>query len=504
MPIDVVILPQGSGQPLAHWQESDQHREGKYEFREDEWRKHVLQRARRALNGNWSPTEVFLCLRGDHLVGRYDEHFIKELLKMARRYCWGENVYLVINWRISIHRRQPIWRESLFKWIETAIKHGVTDIIEEQIAPDPFTDAEGNALSHGAILSQQRHRTLPLVARQGDWRCVLPDSMNQENLPTLLDPFVLYGEWRDGMNLIAVMDHGDSVVQSGLVRRWLNKYRRAPMVVTISGYGTTPSRKLQERCNTETLKLIEARGAFELRTLLLRHNQSYQPYGLSKLTKIETFRVEKVMVNKNNRLFKINQTTNYPSLLLTNSFDPDGNIKEINNCLEASLDAGLITQCLPPHTVYRAHPGLRIGALPNVLKSVAPQPGPPLTAWVFLGHGGGERGLKSGPPDSWRKPEYWLAKFKDYGHSLSLAFFAACRSTETARLFAQAGVGVAIGFEKNVTPEACRLLATEVVRAALYTGGDQQKILAAFHAGCRQLSSNDLSYTKPRAYYAVG
>lgn len=505
MPVDIVILPQGSGLPLVDpWRESDRLEGGKYKFREDLWRNHTLQYARRALSYNCSPTEVFLCLRGDHLAERYDEHFIKALLELARKHCWGDNIYLAINWRISSHRQQSLKRQSLFEWIKTAIKCGATDVIEEDIAPNQFRESDGYALSHGARLSRQRHSTLPLVTQQGEWKCALPNSTSQENLPILLDPFVQSGEWREGTNLITVVDQGDSVMQSGLVRESLRKYRRASQVVAVSGYGLAPSQKLQERCSAETLKLIEARGAFELRTLLLRHNQSYQMYELSKLTKIEMLRVEKVKIDKNNRLFDVNQRTNYPSLLLTNSFDPDGSIKEVNNCLEASLDAGLITQCLPPHTAYHAYPGLRIGRLPNVLKSVAPQSGPPLTAWVFLGHGGGERGLKSGPPDSWGKPEYWLAKFNHYGHSLSLAFFAACRSAETARLFAQAGVGVAIGFEKDVTPEACQLLAKEVVRAALYTNGDQQKILAAFHAGCRQLSSNDLSHTKPKAYYAVG
>lgn len=501
MPVDVVILPQGSGQPLAApWRESDRLEDGRFKFQEERWRDFARQRARWALSGELLSAEIFLCLRGNHLAGRYDEHFIKALLEMARRHCWGDDIYLAVNWRNSIHRKQPIWRESLFKWFDAAIEHGATDVIEEQIAADGFSETDGDALSHGAKLSRRRHRALPLVAAQGEWKLVLPNTLSQENLQALLGSFVHYGaEWREGTKLIAVVDQGDPAVQSGLVRMWLSRYRRAPIVVALSGYGVTPSRKLEERCRAEDLELIEARGAFELRALLLRHNQSLQWRESSHGGKVEM-----VKVDGDNRVFAAHRQPGTPNLLLTSSFDPDGDGDEISHCLEASRDAGLITRQLPPRTIYLAHPGIRSGKLPEVLKFAAAPSGPPLTAWVFIGHGEGRRGLKSGRPDGLEKPERWLNRFKGYGRSLPLVIFAACRSSVTAQHFARAGAGVAIGFEKDVPPKACQLLAAEVVRAALCAGGDQQAILAAFRAGCQQLSSHNLDYANPTAYYGVG
>lgn len=69
-----------------------------------------------------------------------------------------------------------------------------------------------------------------------------------------------------------------------------------------------------------------------------------------------------------------------------------------------------------------------------------------------------------------------------------------------ARRFAQAGVGVAIGFEQPVPGDACRLLTAKIINVALRSGGERKAILQAFHAGCAELEINGYSDLAPVAF----
>ena len=90
MPVDVIILPRGSTFPLDWWSEGEVPDEsGGYKFDMDKWRGLPLLLAHRALNDDWSQPEVFLCLRGDHLRGRYEAHYFKALVETAKEHCWG-------------------------------------------------------------------------------------------------------------------------------------------------------------------------------------------------------------------------------------------------------------------------------------------------------------------------------------------------------------------------------------------------------------------------------
>jgi len=91
---------------------------------------------------------------------------------------------------------------------------------------------------------------------------------------------------------------------------------------------------------------------------------------------------------------------------------------------------------------------------------------------VHFGHGQGEQGLQEALSGLFEPPERWLACFAAYGRSLALAFFSSCQSAPVARRFASAGAGVAIGFEQEVPPAACQILATIVVGTALLILGE--------------------------------
>jgi hypothetical protein len=64
-------------------------------------------------------------------------------------------------------------------------------------------------------------------------------------------------------------------------------------------------------------------------------------------------------------------------------------------------------------------------------------------------------------------------------------------------------VGVAVGFERDVPPEACRILGARIIRAALSTAGNREEILKAFQAGCADLVATGYGKLGPTAFYAV-
>ena len=180
-------------------------------------------------------------------------------------------------------------------------------------------------------------------------------------------------------------------------------------------------------------------------------------------------------------------------LLIVSSFDSD----VPQDCLAAARDVGMLRRDLPPQTRLVVHPAISCRQLPDLLQLLPSQ-----IVLTFIGHGNGANGMQEFHSGKYITPERWLECFAAYNGSLSLAFFSSCRSTETARLFAQAGAGVAIGFGADVLPRACQKLAEQVVQAALRTKGDRSEILRAFQYGCRILKAEGLDEAQPLAFYS--
>ena len=101
-----------------------------------------------------------------------------------------------------------------------------------------------------------------------------------------------------------------------------------------------------------------------------------------------------------------------------------------------------------------------------------------LTVWLHLGHG--VKGGLYGSAGSISLAHEWLNSFCGKIRSVALVFFSSCYSVEAAKLFAEEGAGVAVGFGKAVDAETCRILSAPMVRAALRFNGAPYQILAAF------------------------
>jgi hypothetical protein len=489
MAIDVIILPEGGTQYISPWRENEGwHKNVGYDFQFEEWQKNVLSLASRALSGNCLQTAVFLCLLGDHLVDRYDYHVIQELLKLARDYSWGANIYLAKDYHIKISSGQILAQAALSSWFVTAFEAGATDIVEVPIDRSGFNPIDANPLRIGSDLSRQRHELLQLMVS-----CILPETAT--GLFTFLDPFVEYSlDPTYSRNLLIIIDKLNPIDQLAFARKVLRRYPEATCAIVLYGYNMKASPKLREFCYTQNLRLIHCRGPFELRYFLLRLNKTAMKRTVRAMGKVEVVTLNENPIFDPVDIFDAVESSESPSLLITSSFHPH---TDFEHCIEASRDAGRITFNIPPNTRYQVHPALDGHFIPLLLRDRSA-----LTAWVYLGHGDGTKGLQVASSGAFEAPELWLSRFSSYGKRLPLAFFSACQSAPTARRFAEAGVGIAIGFEEDVPPEACRLLAAEVIRAALRTGGNRQEILNAFYVGCTDLLATGYIRTGPIAFYS--
>ncbi|MEK6285352.1 MAG: hypothetical protein AABO57_06390 [Acidobacteriota bacterium] len=478
MSTDVIILPQGGHEPLCAWTVRSA-----FDLQLDEWRDAALQFESRAAQGDWPAVDVFLCPLGDHFLA-WDSFFMERLLRTARDYCWGSDIYIVADRRIRVSAGQIDDHASMSHWFKTAQEQGTTDIIQVDIDRSGFNPVDPIDLSRASELSKLRQEVLGSRIFTGNWKCHLADL--KRRLPAFLDPFVIYPvEPRSDANIVIVVDKG-AVDQTELVRDARTRYSASRYLV--SALGVHPSADLRAMCQGDhDLALLRCRGHFELRYLMAQLNTTSH-----RRTTTRTCASQRVTIK--DPIFAPPTAQERPGLLVTSSFDP---ASEYGQYFEAARDAGAIAYERPPGTLYRAHQAITRGNLAQVLRSFST-----LTAWVYLGHGDGERGLQEAGSGGFAEPAEWLACFTAYGSALPLAVFSACRSTAIARCFAEAGTGLAIGFEEDVPPEACRLIATPVVRAALLTHGDTQEMLNAYHVGCTDLIAAGYSGVGPKAFYA--
>lgn len=500
MPVDVIILPRGLTFPLDWWRESEiPDKSGAYKFNMDKWRELPLTLARRALNGDWSQPEVFLCPRGDLLQGRYESHYFDALVKTARDHCWGAKIFIAINRKISNQISSPNLRnddiQALIEWFEAIHKVSVADLIEADFSWSRYQEKDNQLLSNGGAGSRARQRNFQALRRYGDWRCQLVHSAKP--IKPILESYSVYSESAaNDSNLLTVVNFGHEGDQKMFVKP-PNPGSIGKRGVLLCGNGGLRTPFLEELCERENMPLLHCGGSFELRYLLMR-----QPDGYTPEQQIGYENCEQVELDANPLFATTPEVSPEVCLLLTSSLDPSL-LRDQELCGKASIVAARLTYRLPPHTNYFAHPALKSKALPDILDEVLKSQSE-LTVWVFLGHGDGREGLYSVNETYAESPELWLTRFEAYrGKSLALAFFSSCRSTDVARCFAKAGVGVAIGFEQNVPAEPCQVLAETVVRAALYTNGNQQEILRAFQHGLRQLSAREYERYGPKAFYSL-
>lgn len=480
----VSLLPRGGTSVLDEWLE------GKFpEINNTRWERTALEWPKRILKGQPEELEYFICMYGDPLDEGYDSSILHSLLSTAKRYTWNSHIYVALDQRLDLQKGQIEVRAARLKWFDTMLKMGITDILEL-----PLIGADTSLLNvklmNAAARSVARRELVESNLGTGDWKCLFftPSEIEKSFLGRFLTRLEsINGK---GSYLLVLRGKGDKEQIDFIEKALTIASGNTFLVARIDETGEEPTDELQRFCTDKGLPIIPDafRGLFELHFFIqrLREINSRRHEIFPRMV----FGAETVRLASP---FKFILSTQYPQLLITHSFDPDDHVEL---CIEAASDAYEITSDLPYGTKVLILPAINCAVLPTVISSLRS-----LTAWVHIGHGSMSEGLQeSGPGGDFKRPDQWLACFESYGGSIPLICFASCKSIETARHFAEAGAGIVVGFAEELMLPACRLLAKEVVRAAVISNGNLEKILEAFELGCSNLYANNFDGAGARAF----
>lgn len=455
------------------------------------WKDLALKINRRALRGSHAPVEIFLYLRDGLHDSIYNYGILEETVAAARDHAWGGRLYVV--WEsVPATMFEPTFGEGsdqilLARSFCAFLREGVTDLLEITRRDKPgegvtFED-EKRILRGCAVASERRRDALRAAVSEDGWGYVLRSEawLLEDLLKELLTEGCLPAS---GSNHVAIFD---AVPRFG-PKELLDKFRRVNrtnagiVAATPEGY----SRDLDYQCTigAPPLELVTFNGIFEIVYALLQLNKARRHDGAAGgFAGNVPVDIEAVELSAS-RFFPASGSRPSSRLLITSAFHPG---EERDQSIAAAREVGEMLRALPFHLDIEVHPCITCESLPDLLESGE------FAAWIHLSHGEDSKGLYEPQSEEYASPERWLACFTSYRNSLRLALFSSCESAVVARLFAESGVGVAIGFKKEVLVEATRLLVSTVVRAAMQLGGDEESILAAFRDACERLAARTIA-----------
>ncbi|HEX4961890.1 MAG TPA: hypothetical protein VF173_13695 [Thermoanaerobaculia bacterium] len=377
-------------------------------------------------------------------------------------------------------------RESLEDWMKVLLKEGVSDLLQ---VLESFTSENPEplykSLSRAARQTKARRQMLNDLADHREWRCsFLAEHYDGRALTgELLRTLVIDESGRSAdVNLVLVVT--DEAPPAERLQTWMEDLQgRAGLIVTV---GRGPSESVRFFCEKEHLPSpVVFHGELELWFFLLRLNELRAWYPSSFLVpeSIHAVQVRPAPVLRPARQF--------PSLLFTGAFGSGG--VEDDQWLAAAEEMGRLLRKMPHALENRIELAIRPERVHRALESNP-------NVWIHMGHGSARSGLRI--PGMEVTPAQWVDCFSQC--DLRLALFLTCDSHEIARLFAESGAGVAIGFEGEV--ESCKTwhLAEEVLKAIFSRGTSRQVILEGFDAGALRFRGLQTLNAQPRAYYPRG
>lgn len=443
-----------------------------------------------------SALEVYICLTGEELLTVADRAALARLLETARDHSWGARLFLVASRQLD-HRRAPwLARESRELWLRAALGGKVQDVLEVEYDPLAPCTIPGEVLRHAADAALDRQRLLRELHRQpGTWRCVVDPQ--KKLLESLLSTWVQYDGPSPGTNLVVVVD--DVLRQMATVRKARKRFPDARCVVVTLH---PPSPELEHYCFSEHLgRPIMLLGELELWYFLLRLNedlpsqrsQADRAPSAEEAWVADTEERLKAVCPPEARVFRAADPSAEPTLVVTSAFNPD----EPRQCLEAAKDVGRVVARYPLGARISVEPAITLGRLFGVLDRVKT-----FQVWIHLGHGAGVHGLEDAEGNL-ATPELWLQCFLERDCDLAVTIFLTCFSAPVALLFAQAGVSVAVGFEKEVESHMCRELAIDMLDAVVAYGTTLPDTLRGFRRGYRRITAQERIRSGPIAYHAT-
>ncbi|MET0624381.1 MAG: hypothetical protein ABW250_15475 [Pyrinomonadaceae bacterium] len=477
--IRVLISQRGVHTIKEEWEEENGESSVVDDSRLEVWSRGAVLWPEGWLKGEPSPMEVLLCFDSELLRLGYDESFVRRVVARSHQSMWGAKVYIVVDndARLPFHAlgaRQD--GNGFHSWVEELLRSGVSDVLQ-------WPPRKEESLSAAAALSEERMRGLVTDVTVREWKCYVrtPPDLGVERA-SFLAPYLVRSTRELGeANCVLVLqgppeDAAELAKVKKLIRRLLEQRPGRRLIVGLIDESTKPPAALEAFC-------AETRGCY----LVWFHGVVELYYFLRKLSLLNREEPTPVPVIEN-ATFR----SHAPRLLVTHSYQPG----DKHGCLAAAQDVWELIRDLRGKFKVTVYPAVKCVNLPRVLDGLGD-----VLIWVHIGHGDDARGLQQADDPVFKSADDWLSGFAEYGSSLALAVFTSCYSAPVARRFAESGVGVSVGFTREVHKRVCREVTTRVVKAALMSNGSRESILKAFEAGRRLLSIEDKK-AMPVAFWA--
>lgn len=445
----------------------------------EKWKEGTTLWPRQLLLERDEPMEVFFCLNQERLAGGYGLPFLSRLIQQAHRAMWGANIYFVIDkeWQpVVLDPEQP----EPYRWVEGMLQNKVTDILEWSVKSNSnYTEA--------ASRSRERMAKLARCRKYQPWKCLLQDS---EILTTeeerLLAPYVISSpsELKGRSCLFVLRFLRDDYLSQ--LKQMAKQLDADKLIIGLVDRLIGPPPKLEQFCREEGHEVVRFHGIAELFYFLQKLNEPV--LNISPITDMRLMGKEATPVRVSLSRFK----TYNPQLLITHSYLSG----KRDDCLTAATDTWELIRKLPTNVQVEIYPAIRSVKLADIVRRFEH-----LLAWIHIGHGDLKKGLQQSQDEVFKSAGDWIKSFADYKSTLPLVLFSSCYSQSVAQQFAEAGVGVAIGFAEAVNQQVCVALTKRVVEAALKFNGERTAILKAFLDGHDVLSIED-SKALPTAFWS--
>lgn len=478
MPVNIIVAHEDYAEDNYEWQENEW---GTLNDNWDELTHKIVKDA--ALNARRN-IEIYICFRGDQLFNVFDFDFIKKILETATRRVWGAKIHIIVDRTVESNIADSRYWSNLEKFVDIALENRVTDIFEVGSEDGIFLRDPGEIeprLILDAISATKESRSVSIdkLSRSG-WDCVVPRGkiLPKAGKNTYFSADI---EARHDSKLILHCAGTERDAELFVRQSLPNHEHRQIFIANING--CLKAEKIRDLQKGE-IRFLDFRGYFDLYYFLRKHNQRRRILDKSDILK------QVKLADK--PLFEPFEIPAQPRFLLVNAFHVQEGL-----CSEAAEEAGSINKILAMDAEVEINPGIDFKYLPESVENVF------FTAFMFQGHGKGEKGLKD-ISEKFYSPEQLLNCFKSYRSGLVLAYFASCYSAAVAEMFAINRVGVSIGFDSLVTSFATKIVAEEVLQAIVKTKEKSKivdEILQAFETAADKLIARNLKSVKPVAYY---
>src|ERR1700694_2063648 len=162
MPVRVLVLGEGAGEPLLSWSIQGA------PATSPDWEACALKMLSWRGLGE-GQAEIYLCLSEDLRQG-LDCELLAGLIEIARHATWDAEIYLVVNSRQSLAYAPLTQCDSLGEWFETALGSGIKDLLEVWV--DQLDQTDPALLRAARVRAAVRNDVSHRLVLGGRWRVV--------------------------------------------------------------------------------------------------------------------------------------------------------------------------------------------------------------------------------------------------------------------------------------------------------------------------------------------